>query len=536
MKKRFNVAGVCRPGLHYMVDMEDRMIEIKKMVDQGDYFTINRARQYGKTTTLKALADFLEKEYVVISLDFQILGASKFRNENIFSLTFASLFVRAMESIQEDRAAMQAMCALKQALQENRAELELFELFEYLSGICSQAKKPIVLIIDEVDSASNNQVFLDFLAQLRGYYIDREARATFHSVILASVYDIKNIKRKIRSDEEYKFNSPWNIAVDFQMDMSFSAADIAGMLKHYEADHRTGMDVREIAGMIYDYTSGYPFLVSYLCKLIDENAFLPGGGAAPGRHTENAWTREGVLAAVRTMLSEPNTLFESLINKLEDYPELRRMLGDLLLGGKEIPYVVGMRSIETALMFGFVKKADHNIVIANRIFEILLYNLFLASPDMQKERIYNEALRDKNQFICGGYLNMRLILEKFVMHFDEIYGDRQQTFIEEDGRRYFLLYLRPIINGAGNYYVESRTRNMERTDVIVDYCGEQFVIELKVWRGNAYHERGEEQLAAYLEYYHLDRGYMLSFNFNKKKEIGVKELRIGEKVLIEAVV
>ncbi len=27
---------------------------------------------------------------------------------------------------------------------------------------------------------------------------------------------------------------------------------------------------------------------------------------------------------------------------------------------------------------------------------------------------------------------------------------------------------------------------------------------------------GESQLLEYLEYYHLDRGYMLSFNFNKK--------------------
>lgn len=29
---------------------------------------------------------------------------------------------------------------------------------------------------------------------------------------------------------------------------------------------------------------------------------------------------------------------------------------------------------------------------------------------------------------------------------------------------------------------------------------------------------------------------MLSFNFNKKKEIGVKEIRIGDKILVEAVV
>lgn len=77
---------------------------------------------------------------------------------------------------------------------------------------------------------------------------------------------------------------------------------------------------------------------------------------------------------------------------------------------------------------------------------------------------------------------------------------------------------------------------MERTDVIVDYRGEQFVCELKIWRGNAYNERGEGQLSDYLDYYHLKKGYMLSFNFNKKKEVGIKEIVLGEKLLIEAVV
>lgn len=96
--------------------------------------------------------------------------------------------------------------------------------------------------------------------------------------------------------------------------------------------------------------------------------------------------------------------------------------------------------------------------------------------------------------------------------------------------------MKPIINGIGNYSVESRTRNNERMDLVIYYMGEQNVIELKIWRGNAYNERGEEQLSNYLEYFHLTRGYMLSFNFNKKKEIGVKEIKVGDKTLIEAVV
>jgi len=77
---------------------------------------------------------------------------------------------------------------------------------------------------------------------------------------------------------------------------------------------------------------------------------------------------------------------------------------------------------------------------------------------------------------------------------------------------------------------------MERTDVIIDYNKEQFIIELKIWRGNEYHTRGERQLSDYLNYYQLDKGYMLSFNFNQKKEVGVKEIAVGDKVIVEAVV
>ena len=62
------------------------------------------------------------------------------------------------------------------------------------------------------------------------------------------------------------------------------------------------------------------------------------------------------------------------------------------------------------------------------------------------------------------------------------------------------------------------------------------MVELKIWHGNTYNERGERQLLDYLDAYHLEKVYMLSFNFNRKKEVGVREIRIGEKVLVEAVV
>lgn len=530
MGKTFNVNGVCVPGLHYMVDLEKRLEAIKAMVDAGQYFTINKARQYGKTTTLRALAGYLEGGYIVVSLDFQRMSYADFAMEAAFVNGLAREILKKVR--RRECVPAQVKTELAELSERRNHDVRMADIFDCFNDWCEQSEKPIVLLIDEVDTAADNQVFLDFLAQLRACYLDRMETPTFQSVILASVYDIRNMRQKIRQEEDHRQNSPWNIAAKFHVDMSFSAEEIAGMLRQYEADHDTGMDVTAISEWIYDYSSGYPFLVSTICKYIDEE--IAGTEAFSDRHA--AWTRAGVLEAVKKLLSEKNTLFESLIGKLNDYPEMKNMIYQLLFQGQVIAYNADDRATDMLLMFGFVTVECETVRIANRIFETRLYNYFLTLPEVQSGDLYRLASQHRNQFVRNGRLDMERILAKFVEHFDDVYGDQDKRFLEEDGRRYFMLYLKPIINGTGNYYVESRTRNQERTDLIVDYHGEQYIIEMKVWRGNAYHERGEEQLAAYLDHYHLKKGYLLSFQFNQSKETGIREIRIGDKILVEAIV
>ena len=81
-----------------MVNIENQLFEIKKLIDEGAYFTINRARQYGKTTTLCTLENFLANEYYVVSMDFQNISYAKFQNENKFSLLFAKFFLRSLKN------------------------------------------------------------------------------------------------------------------------------------------------------------------------------------------------------------------------------------------------------------------------------------------------------------------------------------------------------------------------------------------------------------------------------------------------------
>ncbi|MCC8106167.1 MAG: ATP-binding protein [Clostridiales bacterium] len=535
MVKSFNVTGACNPDRHYMVDLQPRLKKIRAMVDAGDYFSINRARQYGKTTTLRALAEYLKDDYTVVSLDFQRMSSADFASEADFVNGFASeinrVTRRRTDMPQETVEKLKRFAGITDSTL-NRTEYKLAELFDCFSEWSELSEKPVVLIIDEVDTASNNQVFLDFLAQLRACYLDRDTIPTFQSVILAGLYDLRNLKRKIRPESEHKMNSPWNIAADFNISMSFSVQEISGMLSQYEKDSHTGMDIEHVAQMIYDYTSGYPFLVSRICKIIDESVI----DKESFRHSHCVWDGEGIQQAVNILLTEKNALFDSLFGKLNEYPEMMEQIHQLLFQGRAISYNADNPVTDLLHMFGFIKEENGTVQIANRIFEVRLYNYFLSLPDAQKSELYKYSVRDRSQFIRDGLLDMRQILKKFTEYFDDIYGDCDQTFVEEDGRRYFMLFLKPIINGTGNYYVEALTRNLERTDLIVDYSGSQYIIEMKIYRGNAYHERGEQQLMEYLDHYHLKKGYMLSFNFNKNKQIGVKDIVLGEKMIVEAVV
>lgn len=525
--KEFNTTAVCTPSDNYMVDISERVEKIKVLVNAGKYFTINRARQYGKTTTLGALELALFKKYHVLSLDFQGISNASFKSEEAFVKAFSRMIIRKAASISIPQ---NIVANLKEIISRKEEKAVLDELFDILLEWCAESTNPLVMIIDEVDSATNNQVFLDFLAQLRFHYLERQKYTgykTFQSVILAGVTDVKHLKGKIRPDDDHKLNSPWNIAADFDIDMSLSEDGIKGMLYEYEADHHTGMDTAYMASLIWNQTSGYPFLVSRICQLIDERV-------CKTMPLSEAWTKNGFLKAIKLLMAENNSLFQSITRKLNEYPKLKAAIRSILMEGTKLTYTAQTNAISQMQMYGLIKNDNNTVAIANRTFESLLYSLFTSEDEMNNNVFYNEGSLEKKSFIQDGKLNMTAVLNGFIKTYNQVFGPLEDRFKEKDGRELFLLYLKPIINGTGNYYIEAQTRDQTRTDVIVDYLGEQHIIELKIWRGPRYNANGEKQISEYLDYFGLNTGYMLSFNFNKKKQQGIKEVEINAKKLIEA--
>ena len=130
----------------------------------------------------------------------------------------------------------------------------------------------------------------------------------------------------------------------------------------------------------------------------------------------------------------------------------------------------------------------HSVILAG-VYDIKTLKLKLHPQEESKynslwniadnNQMYMKVSSDQNQFIVSGMLQMPLVMQKFYEYYEEIYSEKDQKFIEENGRKLFLLFLKPIINGTGNYYIEARTRDNKRTDIIIDYKG-KYIIETVV--------------------------------------------------------
>ena len=137
--KKFNTTAVCIPSKHYMVDLSERVAQIKEMVDAGEYFTINRARQYGKTTTITALRKILVEEYSVLSLDFQGIGKAGFSTEE----KFVQEFCRLVWSRRKANSKIPDGILRKILIWKDSAEpvVRLGEMFDLLAEWCEQSER-----------------------------------------------------------------------------------------------------------------------------------------------------------------------------------------------------------------------------------------------------------------------------------------------------------------------------------------------------------------------------------------------------------
>ncbi len=502
MAKEFNTSVTCNPKRHYMVDVTAKMKVFEGLIDDGKYFTITRARQFGKSTSLNWIYNNLSDRYLVIPASFEKYSEDSWNDDDSFCKYFCTKIIDACVR-ENDKSVISFWQDAK-----NTQKFDFDQLSQKITDFCQKCGRKVVLTIDEVDKASNNEVFVRFLGMLRNLYLDREKFSdetlTFWSVILAGVYDVKNLKLKIRPEEEHQFNSPWNVASDYKLDMTFNPQEISTMLADYENDYHFGFNIKEISEEIYKYTSGYPVLVSAVCKAIDEQL-------------DKDWTLDGVLKGVKTVLRDENfTLLKYIKRNMEQYPELKTFLRAVTLDRIYINYYALNTPVDLARMFAYIRPDKNSRAqIHNLIFQQVLYEYFIAENTLSQLNSNTGVFIDKN-----GDLNMPLIINRF----KDLMSKKQnkEEFLEREGRFMFICFLKPIINGTGFYYSEPENDDGSRMDLVITYNRKEYVIELKIWHGTEYEISGRDQLSEYLTSRNLSEGYLVTFSFLKNKVVQEK--------------
>ncbi len=484
-----------------MADVSQKMSEVMSLVESGEYFIINRPRQYGKTTTLYSIERLLETtgNYLVFQTSFEGVGSEMFRNERNFVQGFLTNLEEATLEQPELKAWLQAQIKKTTTLQK---------LSSVVTQLAQRQPQRTVLLIDEVDKSSNNDIFIHFLAMLRDKYLKRDRIPTFYSVVLTGVHDVKTLKLKIRPDTEQKLNSPWNIATSFNVDMNLNPHEIKPMLEDYVRETGVSMDTDLISYGLFRYTSGYPFLVSRLCKILDED-LLP-------TKKEKSWSLPDLEEAVQQLIGEVNTNFESLVKHLDDHPPLYELVSKVAIEGESLPFNPHNLVVNIGLTYGIFVKRNNRLTIHNRIYQEVLLNYMsfnLHLSELTKGKNFGNGYRNPDKT-----LNMEAVLKGFQSLLKEQYSKHDRDFLERHGRLVFLAFLRPIINGAGYDFKEVQVSEEKRLDVVITYYACKYVVELKRWYGPKLHEEGLQQLADYLDIQNITEGYLVIFDHKEIKK------------------
>ena len=88
-----------------------------------------------------------------------------------------------------------------------------------------------------------------------------------------------------------------------------------------------------------------------------------------------------------------------MMRHLEEYPKMKDMLRLILFQGRRVSYNPDHPAINLAAIFGYVVRRDGCVQVANRIYEMRLYQSLLSEEELTNA-IGNEAERDRSFFCC----------------------------------------------------------------------------------------------------------------------------------------
>ncbi|MDB9538074.1 ATP-binding protein, partial [Anabaenopsis arnoldii] len=222
MTKWFNTAGPCKPNIHYTLPTSQRLPELKRLIDQQNYFVIHAPRQTGKTTAMLTLA--------------QELTASGKYTAVLLSLEVGAVFPHAPGTA--ERAILDEWKqSVKFRLPTNLQPTTWTEvgtgsqIGTFLSTWATDSPLPLVVFLDEIDALSD-ETLISVLRQLRSGY-PRRPLGFPQCVALIGMRDVRDYKVASGGSDRLNTSSPFNIKVRSLTLSNFTLEDVSNLYEQH---------------------------------------------------------------------------------------------------------------------------------------------------------------------------------------------------------------------------------------------------------------------------------------------------------------
>ncbi len=498
MARFFNTAGPIKKDKHYYISPLSRLdLEgILSLINQEKYFVLHAPRQTGKTSLLKFLAAYLNKEGKYVCLHINVESAQAAREnvkEGIRSI-LDTLSEGAVDSLDDSFLDERWQTILDKSGQFNALKNALKEW-------CKNGKRPLVLLIDEIDSLVGDTL-ISVLRQLRSGYEKRPALFP-QSIILCGVRDVRDYR--IHSDKEKAVitgGSAFNIKAKSLKLGNFSLDEIKELYSQHTKE--TGQRFhKDVFPLVWELTEGQPWLVNALayetCFELEE-----------GKNRKKEITVDLIVEAKENLILRRETHLDQLADKLKE-ERVRRVIEPLLEGSTE-PESIPNDDVDYVVDLGLVVK-DKQLRVANRIYREII----------PRQLTYSDQLTISQETEWYMQPDGRLDMDKLLTAFQEFFREHFESWIKgfdyaEAGPQLLLqAFLQRIINGGGRVEREYGL-GRKRTDLLVIWSHpkgtQKAVIELKLRYGKVETtiEKGLEQTAEYMDKCGTKEGYLLIFD------------------------
>jgi len=488
--RKFNTSGPCDPKLHYTLIRKELIAIGVEKVNEGRFFTIFAPRQTGKTTYFQIMFnDFKDTSIKPIYIMFGSLKElSKTRFYEMVTFKLRTELTKYNIHIEKD------IC--------DAGDMEICFNAIKINHSCQ-----ILLVIDEFEGIPDC-VLNEFMHALRDMYHHKENHA-LHSMILVGVSTI--------SDLVHMSASPFNIAEEIEIPY-FRESETNELIDQYVAESGQNFDV-DVRKAIYHNTNGQPGLVCALCSHLVANVALDRN--KPVCANDFYPTLQYFLTAKYD---------KNVINIVQKANEKKNFMIKLLFNEEPIPFTVDTPDISFLFANGVLSNINGIVDIAVPLYKKRLITAMRPIINGETSSYFTNVRDNFDSIKIKDGLNIKALLEKYI---DYIKRRGFKAFdtenLKESAWHYSLDgYINCVIEEfKGHTFIEVPS-GRGRTDIIIVYGNNKYVIETKIYSTPQRFQDGKAQLAQYLKSEGLSEGFYVVFSKNHNEDDTLYEDEIVE--------